>query len=81
MSYNDLMDGPWCPSDRSWTKDSVDDIFEVLSISEPDRNVSQSRQIFQITDKHVKSLFPLNMNCFKVHRLFEHEGYCLKIHS
>ena len=21
------------------------------------------------------------MNCFKVHRLFEHEGYSLKIHS
>ena len=81
MSYNDLMDDPWCPSDRSWTKDLVGDVFEVLSISEPRRDVSQSRRTFQITDEHVKSRFSLNMNCFKVHRLFEHEGYSLKIHS
>ena len=34
-------------------------------------------------DKHFRSLksgFPLNMNCFKVHQLFEHEGYSIKIH-
>ena len=75
VSYNDLMDDPWCPSDRSWTKDSMGDVFKVLSISEPSRNVSWSRQTFQITEEHVKSWFPLNMECFKVHQLFEHEGY------
>ena len=74
MSYNDLMNDPWCPSDRSWTKDSVVDVFKVLSISEPGRNVSRSRQTFQITAKHVKSLFPLNMDTFKVQQLFNHEG-------
>ena len=30
------------------------DVFEVLSISEPGRDVSRSRQTFQITDEHVK---------------------------
>ena len=81
VSYHDSMDDPWCPSDRSWTKDWVGDVFEVLSISEPGRDVSRSRRTFQITDEHVKSWFTLNMNCFKVHRLFEHEGYSLKMHS
>ena len=81
VSNHDSMDDPWCPSDRSWTKDSVGDVFKVLSISEPSRDVSRSRYTFQITDKHVKSWFPLNMNCYKVHQLFEHEGYSLKIHS
>ena len=52
-SYHDSMDDPWCPSDRSWTKDSVRDVFEVLSISEPGRDVSRSRRTFQITDEHV----------------------------
>ena len=75
VSYHDYMDDPWCPRDRSQTKDSVGDIFKVLSISEPVRNVS--RRTFQMNDKHVKSLFPLNINCFKVHRLFEHEDYSL----
>ena len=55
VSYHDSMDDPWCPSDRSWTKDSVGDVFEVLSISEPGHNVSRRQQTFQITDKHVKS--------------------------
>ena len=64
VSYHNSMDDPWCPSDSSWTKDSVGDVFEVLSISEPICDVSQSRQTFQITDKYVKSWFPLNMNCF-----------------
>ena len=81
VSYHDTMDDPWCPSDRSWTKDSVGDVFEVISISEPGPDVSQSRQTFQITDNHVKTWFPLDMDCFKVHQLFEHEGYSLKIHS
>ena len=54
-SYHDSMDDPWCPSDRSWTRDSVGDVFEVLSISEPGRDVSRSRRTFQITDEHVKS--------------------------
>ena len=49
------MDDPWCPSDRSWTKDLVGDVFEVISILEPGSDVSQSRQTFQITDEHVKS--------------------------
>ena len=83
VSYHDSMDDPWypTPSDRPWTKDSVGDVFEVLSISEPGRDVSWSRWTFQITDEHVKSCFTLNMNCFKVHQLFEHEGYSLKMHS
>ena len=55
VSYHDSMDDPWCPSDRSWTNDSVGDIFEVLSISEPGRDVSRSRGTFQITNEHVKS--------------------------
>ena len=80
VPYHDSMDDPWCPSDRSLTKDSVSDVFKVLSISEPGRDVSQSQQIFQITDEHVKSLFPLNMNYFQVNQQFEHEGYSLKIH-
>ena len=79
VSYHDSMDHPWCPRDRPWTKDSVGDVYEVLSISESGRDVSSSRQTFQITDKHVKIWFPLNMNCSKVHRLFD--GYSLKIHS
>ena len=52
-SYHDSMDDPWCPSDRSWTKDSVGDVFKVLSISETGRDVSRSQRTFQITDKHV----------------------------
>ena len=41
VSYNDFMDDPWCPSHRSWTKDSVGDVFKLLSISEPGRNVNE----------------------------------------
>ena len=81
VSHHDSMDDPWCSSDKSWTKDLVGDNFKVISISEPCRDVSQSRQTFQITDKHVKSWFPPDMNCFKVHRLLEHEDYSLKVHS
>ena len=43
MPYHDSIDDPWCPSDRSWTKESWGDVFEVLSISEPGRDVSQSQ--------------------------------------
>ena len=46
VSYHDSLDDPWCLRDRSWTKDSVGDVFEVLSISEPCCDGSQSRQIF-----------------------------------
>ena len=59
----------------------VGDFFEVLSISEPGRDVSRSRQTFQISDEHVKSWSPLDMDSFKVHQVFEHEEYSLKIHS
>ena len=52
-SYHDSMDDPWGPSDISWTKDSVGDVFEVLSISDPGRDVSRIRRTFQITDEHV----------------------------
>ena len=38
VSYHDFMDDLWCPSDRSWTKDSVGDFFKGPSISEPGRN-------------------------------------------
>ena len=55
VSYNDSKDDPWCPRDRSWTKDLGGDVFEFLSMSEPGRNVSQNLKTFQITDKHVKS--------------------------
>ena len=44
VSYHDFMDDPWCPSDRSWTKDSVGDVFEVLSFLEPCHNVSQIKK-------------------------------------
>ena len=57
------------------------DIFEVLSISEPCCDVTRSQRIFETTVEHVKSWFPLDMSCFKVHRLFESERYSLKIHS
>ena len=69
VSLHDFRDDPWCPSDRSWTKDSVGDIFEVLSISETGRNVSLSRRTFQITEDHLKNWFPLDTDCFKVHYL------------
>ena len=81
MSYHDFMDDPWRPSERSWTKDSVGDVFEVLSISEPCRDVTQSVQIFETIVELVKSLFPLDMDCFKVNQIFGDEGYRLKIHS
>ena len=55
VSYHDFMDDLWCSRDRSWTKDSVSDVFEALSISEPGRDVPQSQHTFQTTDKHVKS--------------------------
>ena len=42
VSYHDFMDDPWRPSERSWTKDYMCDVFEVLSISEPCRDVTQS---------------------------------------
>ena len=48
-SYHDSMDDPWCPSDRSWTKDWVGDVFEVLSISEP---ATMSLEV----DEHFRSL-------------------------
>ena len=47
VSYHDWMDDRWSPSERSWTKDSVGDVFEVLSISESCRNVTRSQQIFE----------------------------------
>ena len=75
----DFMDDLLHPSDRSWTKDLAGDVFEVLS--EPGRHVFWSLQTFQVTDKHVISSFPLDMDCFKVRQLFEHEGNGLKIHS
>ena len=81
VSYHDSMDDPWCRSDWSWTNDSVGDVLEVFSISDPGHNVSWSRRTYQITDKYVRVWSPLDMNCFKVHGLFEHEGYSLKIHS
>ena len=70
VSYHDFMNNPWCPSDRSGTKYSVGDVFELLSISEPRCDVSQSLQTFQITEELVKSWFPLDMDFFKVHQLF-----------
>ena len=79
VSYHDFMDDPWCPSERSWTKDSVGDVFEVLSISESCRNVTWSHQIFETTVKHVKSLFPLDMDCLQVTQIFGVEEYRLKI--
>ena len=55
------------------------EVFEVFSISEPCRYVTQSRQIFETTVTHVKSLFPLD--CFKVNQIFGDEDYRLKIQS
>ena len=66
VSYHDFMDEPWGPSERSWTKDSVGDVSEFLSISEPCRDVTRSQQVFETNVKPVKSLFPLDMDCFKV---------------
>ena len=40
VSYHAFMDDPWRPSERSWTNDSGDDVFEVLCISEPYRDVT-----------------------------------------
>ena len=81
VSDHDFMNDPWRLSERSWTKDSLGDVFEVLSISEPCRNVTQSQQIFETTVEHVNSLFPLDMDCFKVNQIFGDEVYRLKIHS
>ena len=47
MSYHNFMDGPLRPRERSWTKDSVLDIFEVLFISERCRNATLSQQVFE----------------------------------
>ena len=77
MSYHDFIDDPWGPSEKSWTKDSVGDVLYVLSIAEPCRDFTRSRQIFETTVKHVKSLFPLDMGCFKVNQIFGDEGYRL----
>ena len=41
------MDGPLRPRERSWTEDSVLDIFEVLYISEPYRDATISQQVFE----------------------------------
>ena len=65
MLYHDFMDDPWCPSEISWTKDSVGKGFEVLFTSEPCRDVTRSQCTFETTVKHVKSLFPHDMACFK----------------
>ena len=69
VSYHDFMDAPCHPSERSWTKDSMANVFNVLSFSEPWCDVTQSRQIFETTVKHVKSLFPLDMDCLKVNQI------------
>ena len=45
------------------------------------RDVTRSQRTFETTVEHVKSLFPLDMDCFKVNQLFGDEGYRLKIHS
>ena len=54
------------------------DVYEVLSISEPCGDVIQSLQIFKTTVKHVKSLFPLDMDCVKVTQIIGDEDYGLK---
>ena len=46
VSCHDSLDNSWCLRDKSWTKDSVVDVFEVLSISEPCCDGSQSQQTF-----------------------------------
>ena len=56
-------------------------VCEVLSISEPCGNVIRSLQIFKTTVKHVKSLFPLDMDCVKVTQIIGDEDYRLKKHS
>ena len=40
VSYYAFMDVPWRPSEFSWNKDFDDDVFEVLCISEPYRDVT-----------------------------------------
>ena len=75
MSYHDFMDDAWCPSEISWTKDFVGDVFEVLSISEPCRDFTRGQHIFETTVKYVKSLFHLDMDCFKVTQIFGDEDY------
>ena len=81
VSYHDFMDDSWCPSERSWTNDYVGEVFEVCSISEPFRDVTQNRRIFETTVKHEKSSFSLDMGCFKVNQIFWDEGYRPKIYS
>ena len=78
VSYHDFIDDPWCPSERSWTEDSVGNVFEVVSISEPCCDVTRSGPIFETTVKHVKSFFPpLDMESFKVTHIFVDEDYRL----
>ena len=57
VSYHEFMDEPWRPRERSWTKDCVGDVLEVLSLSEPCRDVTQSRQIFETAVEHEKVFF------------------------
>ena len=81
LLHHDFMDDPWHPSERSLTKDSMGDVFEVPSISELCCDVTQSQRIFETAVKHVKSLFSPDMDCFKVNHIFGDKVYRLKIHS
>ena len=76
LSY--FMDETWHPRERWWTRDSVGDILEITSISEPCRDVTWSQRIFETTIEHVKSQFPLDIDCFKVNKIFRDDGYRLK---
>ena len=67
---------PQC-SEKACTKDTVGDTFEVLSISEPCRDVTRSRQILRTTVEHDKYLFPLDMDYSKVTQIYGDEDYRL----
>ena len=84
VSDHDFMNDPWRPVRDHGPKIPWVMFLRFSLFQNPAsacRDVTRSQRIFETTVEHVKSLFPRDMDCFKVNQIFGDEVYRLKIHS